>query len=81
MAILAWNFAGPTRLHTLIQAMVETLPTRFVFALRSLLSLWADEILRRFSSSSLPPSFASGRFAGFCFPHHHPTRLGSVRRA
>ena len=39
-----------------------------VFALRSLLPIVADAIPRRFSSSSLPPSFASGRFAAFLFP-------------
>lgn len=39
-----------------------------VFALRSLLPIVADAIPRRFSSSSLPPSFASGRFAVLCIP-------------
>ncbi len=38
--------------------------TRFL-ALRSLPSIAADAIPRRYSSSSLPPSFVSGRFAGF----------------
>ena len=37
-----------------------------VFALRSLSPIVADAIPRRFSSSSLPPSFASGRFAVLC---------------
>jgi hypothetical protein len=38
------------------------------FDLRSLPILKGSvAIPRRFSSSSLPPSFASGRFAGFCF--------------
>ena len=39
-----------------------------VFALRSLPPIVADAIPRRFSSSSLPPSFASGRFAVLCIP-------------
>jgi hypothetical protein len=40
-----------------------------VFALRSLqVFRTLTEIPGRFSSSSLPPSFASGRFAVFCFP-------------
>lgn len=41
----------------------------FRFALRSLSGPCGQtEIPRRFSSSSLPPSFVSGRFAGFCIP-------------
>ncbi len=43
-----------------------------VFALRSLPSIVADAIPRRFSSSSLPPSFASGRFAVLCIPDPGP---------
>ncbi|WKB50938.1 hypothetical protein [Eleftheria terrae] len=38
-----------------------------VFPLRSL-PAWLDEIPERFSSSSLPPSFAPGRFAAFSSP-------------
>ena len=42
-----------------------------VFALRSLPAPRGSvAIPRRFSSSSLPPSFASGRFAGFCSTGH-----------
>ena len=45
------------------------------FLLRSLPgAVSPDEILKRLFSSSLPPSFASGRFAAFLFPaarwHH-----------
>lgn len=36
------------------------------FSLRSL-PAWLDAIPKRFSSSSLPPSFALGRFAAFSF--------------
>lgn len=37
------------------------------FALRSLPGVGLDAIPRRFSSSSLPPSFVAGRFAGFSY--------------
>jgi hypothetical protein len=49
-------------------AMPMVLPGIPVFALRSLLPIVAVAIPRRFSSSSLPPSFASGRFAVLCIP-------------
>jgi len=42
-------------------------PLRAFFALRSLPGRCLDAIPRRFSSSSLPPSFVAGRFAGFSY--------------
>lgn len=48
------------------------------FALRSLPSIVAAAIPRRFSSSSLPPSFVSGRFAGLSFSSGQANRLAEV---
>jgi hypothetical protein len=76
MVSQARNFLKAVALNT-----AKTLPKTVVsgpqfFVLRSLPPIVADEIPRRFSSSSLPPSFASGRFADLSFPP-----LRSPRRA
>jgi hypothetical protein len=42
-----------------------------VFALRSLPGVCLDAIPRRFSSSSLPPLFVPGRFAGIFYSTGH----------
>lgn len=56
MTNLPRNFSAPPALHD-----------NNVFVLRSLQAFRGlTEIPGRFSSSSLPPSFASGRFAVFC---------------
>jgi hypothetical protein len=76
MVTQARNFLKAVALNT-----AKTLPKTVVsglqvFVLRSLPPIVADEIPRRFSSSSLPPSFASGRFADLSF-----SPLRSPRRA
>ena len=53
----------PLNILTTMPMVLSGIP---VFALRSLPPIVADAIPRRFSSSSLPPSFASGRFAVLC---------------
>lgn len=70
------NFLQQPRINPVVTVPLMVLSDRLVFALRSLPPIAADEIPRRFSSSSLPPSFASGRFAVFSFPP-----LRSPRRA
>ena len=67
MAQSTRNFFRRPSLNTITTApmVLSGIP---VFALRSLLPIVADAIPRRFSSSSLPPSFASGRFAVLCIP-------------
>ncbi len=53
MVANVWNFSSASALHD----------SRFL-VLRRRSDLWVrGEILRRFSSSSLPPSFVSGRSA------------------
>lgn len=64
----ARNFLTGPRLHVGVVARRPTCGSHPLFALRSLPSLWADAIPGRYSSSSLPPSFVSGRFAGLCLP-------------
>lgn len=65
------NFLEPLTLHHWMAAPRQALSTASVFALRSLLApSGLVEIPRRFFSSSLPPSFGSGRFAGFYLPAH-----------
>ena len=59
----------PLNIFTTVPMVLSGIP---VFALRSLLPIVADAIPRRFSSSSLPPSFASGRFAVLCLPGTGP---------
>ena len=65
MVIHLRNFSATNPLNAFTMAPKLVLSDVQVFALRSLPPIAADEIPRRFSSSSLPPSFASGRFAGF----------------
>ena len=65
MVIHPRNFSATNPLNAFTMAPKLVLSDVQVFALRSLPPIAADEIPRRFSSSSLPPSFASGRFAGF----------------
>lgn len=65
MVITLRNFFAANPLNAFTMAPMAVLSNVQVFALRSLPPVMADEIPRRFSSSSLPPSFASGRFAGF----------------
>ena len=68
------NFSPAATLHTFTTAPFHGLLTESVYALRSLLALSGPvEIPRRFSSSSLPPSFVSGRFAGFYLPAYRAT--------
>lgn len=55
-------------MHTILRNFFQppALYQHNIFALRSRRSLLGlTEIPRRFSSSSLPPLFVSGRFAGF----------------
>ena len=67
MHTICRNFLPAFRLHVGTAAS-PTWVNRFRFlALRSLPSIVAAAIPRRFSSSSLPPSFVSGRFAGLSF--------------
>lgn len=61
------NFLPATGLHSNTWVSTPGRTTPFL-ALRSLLPIAAAAIPRRYSSSSLPPSFVSGRFAGFLFP-------------
>lgn len=61
------NFSTPSPLNIGTATPMQVL-SEPVFALRSLPPIVAVAIPRRFSSSSLPPSFASGRFADLCFP-------------
>ena len=73
MVIHPRNFSATNPLNAFTMAPKLVLSDVQVFALRSLPPIAADEIPRRFSSSSLPPSFASGRFAGFSSsPLHRP---------
>ena len=53
MVASMWNFSGAGALHDNRFSVLRSRP-----GLRA-----RHEILRRFSSSSLPPSFVSGRFA------------------
>ena len=62
------NFSTASQLNTGTTMPMQVLSDLQVFALRSLPPIVAVAIPRRFSSSSLPPSFASGRFADLCFP-------------
>ena len=72
------NFFPASRLHV-GTAVMPTWVNRFRFlALRSLPSIVAAAIPRRFSSSSLPPSFVSGRFAGLSFSSGQANRLAEV---
>lgn len=63
MVIHLRNFSAANPLNTFTTAPMRVSSDVQVSALRSLPPIAADEIPRRFSSSSLPPSFASGRFA------------------
>lgn len=61
------NFLGMVALQSAL-ATLATASQAMVSALRSLPApKGPDAIPRRISSSSLPPSFASGRFAGFSY--------------
>ena len=67
------NFLRETSLNAHKRMSMKTF-IETVFALRSLpVPKGLVAIPRRFSSSSLPPSFVSGRFAGFCLPAHRAT--------
>ena len=74
----ARNFLTGAQLHARVAAPGVVRGPQPFFALRSLPSLWADAIPRRLSSSSLPPSFVSGRFAGLCLPAHRAITLAGV---
>jgi len=63
------NFLPTTGLHSNTQTASLRRTAPFL-ALRSLLPIAAVAIPRRYSSSSLPPSFVSGRFAGFLSSAH-----------
>lgn len=65
MVITLRNFSATNPLNAFTRAPKAVPSDVQVYALRSLPPVMADEIPGRFSSSSLPPSFASGRFAGF----------------
>lgn len=65
------NFLHPSALYAYSTGFTQARFFHTVFVLRSLLSLVADAIPRR-NSSSLPHFFVSGRFAGFYFPAHRP---------
>lgn len=75
------NFSSPRRLHVCTTLPMPAVSGNPVLALRSLPPIVADAIPRRFSSSSLPPSFASGRFAGPCFSSHRSPRRAAAHRA
>jgi hypothetical protein len=71
MATTTRNFSTGWLLETRTTPPLVAVSGIPVFALRSLPAPGGSvEIPRRFSSSSLPPSFASGRFAGFCSTGH-----------
>lgn len=80
MVIHLRNFSAVNPLNALTMAPTPVLPKAQVFALRSLPPIAADEIPRRFSSSSLPPSFASGRFAVLCIPSQRSPRRAAACR-
>ncbi len=64
------NFFRVPTLHTGKRLPMTWTTAAPFLALRSLSPMWATAIPRRFSSSSLPPSFVSGRFAGFSLSGH-----------
>ncbi len=74
MSTVLRNFLGDRRLNVEKTTPIHGLSP--VSALRSLPAPGSDEIPRRFSSSSLPPSFVSGRFAGPSFSR--PSRVAIV---
>ena len=78
MVTQARNFLKAVALNTATTLPKTVVSGLQVFVLRSLSPIVADEIPRRFSSSSLPPSFASGRFAGFSSsPLRRPQRVAA----
>ncbi len=72
------NFLAAHRLHAEVAAPGLVRGPQPFFALRSLPPTGADAIPRRLSSSSLPPSFVSGRFAGLCLPAHRAITAAGV---
>ena len=72
------NFLTQGRLHTGQVSVEFHRRSQTAFSLRSLPPLLADASPRRFSSSSLPPSFVSGRFAGFFIPAQPTTPVQGV---
>ena len=72
------NFLAQGRLHAGQVSVEFHRRPQTVFSLRSLPPLLADASPRRFSSSSLPPSFVSGRFAGFFIPAQPATPVQGV---
>ncbi|MEY4979171.1 MAG: hypothetical protein RLZZ352_1441 [Pseudomonadota bacterium] len=78
MRTLAWNFSLQPRLHALQLWMRLHRFSQPRFELRSLPGVCLDEILRRLSSSSLPPLFVLGRFAVFFTPNTTPARAMGV---
>lgn len=67
MAPRQLNFFGRVVLHKWSAQVYSVVDKQNSFCLRSLLGLLAPaEISGRVSSSSLPPLFVPGRFAGFC---------------
>jgi hypothetical protein len=80
MVIQPRNFSATNPLNACTTALPPAPSGLQVFALRSLPPFAADEIPRRFSSSSLPPSFASGRFAVLCIPPHRSPRRAAACR-
>jgi len=76
MPIPSRNFQQPKGLHSNRAARITVRSTESVYALRSLPALSGlVAIPKRFSSSSLPPSFVSGRFAGFYLSAHRAARV------
>lgn len=72
MAHIQRNFFKPLSLTSLnVWAKAADMGTQPVFALRSLPGMCLDAIPRRSSSSSLPPLFVSGRFAGIFYSTGH----------
>lgn len=78
MPAICRNFLPAARLHVDRAARPVCGDRSRLLALRSLPSIVADAIPRRFSSSSLPPSFVSGRFAGFSFSISRALGLAGV---
>jgi hypothetical protein len=72
MAHIQRNFFKPSSLTSVnVRAKTADIDAQPVSALRSLPGLCLDAIPRRFYSSSLPPLFVLGRFAGVFYSTGH----------
>jgi hypothetical protein len=80
MVIPPRNFFSTDSLNTCAVTPMKVSLGIPVYALRSLPPTTAVAIPRRFSSSSLPPSFASGRFAVLCFSSRRRPGRAATRR-